>query len=1131
MKKFLLFLVTLSLWAGSSWAVTITIGTGTSTGRYPLDDYYVYSRSQMLYLASEMTTGGTITNLRWYRNDVGADPAAIGTTEIWLMETTATTLSGTAWEGPGTLVATISNIDLGAGGGWFDIDITDFGYGGTNNLLVSVRTQNAPYTTPHALWRYTSTSTNYRARAGQNDLSNPPTMALTYSRPNIQFEILTTSPNLTVVPGTLNFGGVPFGSSSPEKTYVLSGTYLTAGPIVVTAPAGFGISLTPGGPYTSTVNVDYTPPTLANTTIYALFTPPAANTVYTDLITHVGGSASKTLPVTGSSWVITPTFSCQSISASFPTSGLKIAVNLTTSNAYNFSCCNLDGICAGSGGPGNDMDFTMYGTDGVTQLWYIDGASACNWNATTRGSTYDSWVPPANGTYYLLIDDYAGIAGSFTMGYIASVPLTSSNWTGLVDSDWNNTGNWSSGSVPDNTVKVTIPASCPNYPNIIAPASCNKLTIANGGSVTMTSSFFDIFTEISCSGILDISGGTISATGNLYLPVTTGTLIMSNGTLNVAAIFQTAAYTWSNGTYALSGGTINVTGSAFFSGGTGSTMSGNHIFNVGGTLQINNLMWTMTGGTINLLGTEAATNYFLPPSATGTAYAYNLNVNSNANSYVFSRDASVNQDIIVNNFQIISGNVNLLSGPLGTGNPGTFTVGGDLTVAANSTANLTIPAVTTFTVTGNTYQSLKSTTGYGSIIGYVNGQYNLNVEIEGLAAGRWILISPPVPGLTATMFGCQYLQKHDPITNTWIDMTPAEPLVPGIDYALWVHPDVLTAAAPCAVIPPLTSFTWTGVMNTGAIVAPLLCDDPILEGWNNVGNPYQATLDWNSAGLTKTNVNDAIYFENNGLWASYVGGVGANGGTQYIAPNQGFFVQCNNIAGGSLGFATSATTHTRTAFFKNDVTNMVRLQASGNNRTDETVIRFTDEATAGFDGNFDARKFYTSVMDYPEIPQIYSTANGNLSINSLPATEMVAVGFKAGIAGEYSINTTESSDFSNLVLEDLQTGTFTDLLNKSYTFSHELGNNESRFILHFAPLAISENQASPVKIYASQKDVYISVPANTHGNCTVFNLMGQEIAKARIDNMVTKKSIGESGIYIVKVIIEGQVFTQKVIIQ
>ena len=115
MKKLFTFFMALILWAGSSQAITITIGAGTSTGRYPLNDYFVYSRSQMLFLASEITTGGTITHLRWYRDDVGPDPGAIGITEIWLMETPATTLSGTAWEGTGTLVASISNIDLGAG--------------------------------------------------------------------------------------------------------------------------------------------------------------------------------------------------------------------------------------------------------------------------------------------------------------------------------------------------------------------------------------------------------------------------------------------------------------------------------------------------------------------------------------------------------------------------------------------------------------------------------------------------------------------------------------------------------------------------------------------------------------------------------------------------------------------------------------------------------------------------------------------------------------------------------------------------------------------------------------------------------------------------------------------------------
>lgn len=204
MKKSLLVLTFLVLFLGTFtdiWAETKTIGTGTNTGRYPLNDYFAYSRSQCLYLQSEIgMTSGTITKLRWYRDDIGADPNAIVTTSIWLIETTSTTLSGTSWISPGTSVATISNIDLGSGGGWYEIDITDFQYFG-GNLLVSVRTQNAPYTTPHSYWRYTSTPSNMML-AGNSDGTNPPNVSTSTSRPNIQMDIepLTGYPGIVTTP-------------------------------------------------------------------------------------------------------------------------------------------------------------------------------------------------------------------------------------------------------------------------------------------------------------------------------------------------------------------------------------------------------------------------------------------------------------------------------------------------------------------------------------------------------------------------------------------------------------------------------------------------------------------------------------------------------------------------------------------------------------------------------------------------------------------------------------------------------------------------------------------------------------------------------------------------------------------
>jgi len=185
MKKILITILAFMI-ACIALADVVTIGTGTAQGRYPLNDYYVYSRSQMLYTSTEIGTFGTIEQLAWYRNDTGANPNAIGTTEIWLKMVSNSTLSGNTWEDPGTLVATISNIDLGAGGGWLNVDIDDFNYS-ANNLLVSVRTQNAPYTAPHSYWRYTS-ATNM-ARLGNSDGTNPPSVSISSSRPNIQITI------------------------------------------------------------------------------------------------------------------------------------------------------------------------------------------------------------------------------------------------------------------------------------------------------------------------------------------------------------------------------------------------------------------------------------------------------------------------------------------------------------------------------------------------------------------------------------------------------------------------------------------------------------------------------------------------------------------------------------------------------------------------------------------------------------------------------------------------------------------------------------------------------------------------------------------------------------------------------
>ena len=162
-----------------------------------------------------------------------------------------------------------------------------------------------------------------------------------------------TAPNLTVVPNSLPFGYVAFGNNSAQQSYVLSGVNLTAGPIVVTAPTGYGVSLTNGGPYTNSVNVSYTPPTLGNTNIYVRFTPTAPSTTYNGNITNIGGSATRNVAVTGNSDIYT--LYCAS-SASY-TSDEDI-FNVTVGSINNSSTCAT--LAPGPGSVQNEYSNYFY---------------------------------------------------------------------------------------------------------------------------------------------------------------------------------------------------------------------------------------------------------------------------------------------------------------------------------------------------------------------------------------------------------------------------------------------------------------------------------------------------------------------------------------------------------------------------------------------------------------------------------------------------------------------------------------------------------------------------------------------------------------------------------------------------
>jgi hypothetical protein len=179
----------------------------------------------------------------------------------------------------------------------FDVKLSTTGTA-TGDFTVTLASQIGPPTT------YTQYSYDLSAYAGQHVyvaiIATSTDMYYLYIDDVAGPPIYTVTPFLATAPSTNSFGYISYGNSSSSQ-YTLSGGNLTAGPIIVTAPsAEFQVS-TDNVNWYSTVNVSYTPPTLANTVVYTKFTPSAAGASYSGNITNVGGGATTNVAVSGSS--------------------------------------------------------------------------------------------------------------------------------------------------------------------------------------------------------------------------------------------------------------------------------------------------------------------------------------------------------------------------------------------------------------------------------------------------------------------------------------------------------------------------------------------------------------------------------------------------------------------------------------------------------------------------------------------------------------------------------------------------------------------------------------------------------------------------------------------------------------
>ena len=325
----------------------------------------------------------------------------------------------------------------------------------------------------------------------------------------------------------------------------------------------------------------------------------------------------------------------------------------------------------------------------------------------------------------------------------------------------------------------------------------------------------------------------------------------------------------------------------------------------------------------------------------------------------------------------------------------------------------------------NGFRIKSDATGTGSVIENNSG-VNATVERFVPTNNKYHYVASPITAAYSAVYHYGWLYQWNEKKQYWDNIVPLNvPLLRMRGYSLR-----LLNVSGNPSIAPNNPAIYTGELNAGTIssdttISYTVGADTNMNGFNLIGNPYPSGIDWDATGLAKTNIDDALYVwdGNNSRYSSYIttGKAQTNGGSNFIGSQQGFFVKARGPA--TLVMNNSIRTHTNSSVFRSNPDNILKLTFKNDSMTDETVIRFTTDATKNFDGNFDAYKLF----GYKTSPQLYTVINQKVyaSINSLPEATLdstkVQLNLSIGFSGNFKIVANGVNSFNNsaiIILED-----------------------------------------------------------------------------------------------------------------
>lgn len=426
--------------------------------------------------------------------------------------------------------------------------------------------------------------------------------------------------------------------------------------------------------------------------------------------------------------------------------------------------------------------------------------------------------------------------------------------------------------------------------------------------------------------------------------------------------------------------------------------------------------------------------------------------------------------------------------------------------------------------------------------GNVNGEVQVQRWVPSIGGvptnGEWHYFTPSITDLNSNVFMDQFLMYWDEPATYWQYITSTDyTLIPGLGYGVLLDTDFGN------------TINMSGNLVTGDVQSPTLysTNGAGWQGWNLIGNPYSAALDWDQVveELPPT-VDAGIHYwdAENDQYIFYNNGNGNGIDSQYIPPMQGFFIHTNQ---NNVSFTIPASARTYEGvdvYYKAGEGKPYETYAPPpivhNNRliinvssqfgkTDKAFLEFNTKASDDFDYEFDALKFMSSNDSIPEAYILYNSTK--YSINTLPNEALngrfdLCINF--GLQSSYTLSFSDLESFDEtqpILLYDKVTGDYYDLRQQSFiNFSNQLNTPENRFEIVFDNY-LSTKELNPEKwlVYSSNGKLNIrkNINQNLKDKCSyeIISLDGKRLYKGQFIGEVNQKSFNlAQNIYLVKLI-------------